>query len=220
MPPNVPQVERRRFPRRPVQRAAVIETAHDNPSQSTSTVEKGILDRIQKCLTRAYHPSTSMSEAKAALFVSQKLISQHNVSQADVMDNDDNTSKARYGGRSIVSITKLGGSSERVTTEAFAWKVARAMCIMFDCKFFTTDYCQYVHWTFFGIADNTVAAAVGFEMSHNKILEWACSLKAALLPSATALAWQMGLWLRPIGKTKRTLSSSAQRAGFGFPEEM
>jgi hypothetical protein len=35
-----------------------------------------------------------------------------------------------------------------------------------------------ITWTFYGIAENTVTAAMGFEMAHNEILNWACSYKS------------------------------------------
>mgnify|MGYP001658510179 CR=1 FL=1 len=171
------QAERKRSVRKPLQKATVIETARELLSQATSTVDKRILDRIQKCLSRAYHANASESEAKAALFISQKLMSQHNVTQGDLMVNDGNNSKAHYGGRSVVSITKTASSSERVMKEAFAMKVATTISTLFDCKSFSTDYRTSVHWTFFGIADNTVAAAMGFEFVHNQILEWAGAYK-------------------------------------------
>lgn len=155
----------------------MVKSAREIQSNPTSTVDKKILDRIQKCLSRAYHANTTETEAKAALFLSQKLMSQHNVTQADLMAIDDNGSKAHFGGRSIVSITKVAGSSKRVMKEAFVGKVARAMCTFFDCKHFSTDYNTHVHWTFFGISSNTAAAAMSFEMAHNNILEWACAYK-------------------------------------------
>lgn len=155
----------------------MAKSARENQSNPTSTVDKKILDRIQKCLNRAYHVNTTESEAKAALFLSQKLMSQHNVSQADLMAIDDNSSKAHFGGQSIVSITKIAGSSKRVMKEAFVGKVARAMCTFFDCKCFSTDYSTHVDWIFFGIANNTAAAAMAFVMAHNNILEWACAYK-------------------------------------------
>lgn len=129
---------------------------------------------------RAYHANTSEAEAKAALFVSQKLMSQHNVGQADLMASDDNSNKARYGGRSVVSITKTGGSSGRVMKEAFAMKLARTMGTLFDCKFFSTDYRTCVHWSFFGIVHNTVAAAMGLEFAHNQMLEWAGAYRGGM----------------------------------------
>ncbi|KAJ6041638.1 uncharacterized protein N7446_010484 [Penicillium canescens] len=165
------QAERKRSARKPLQKATVIETARELGSQAASTVDKRILDRIQKCLSRSYHANASEAEAKAALFVSQKLMRQHNVTQGDLMASDDNSSKAHYGGRSVVSITKTASSSERVMKEAFAMKVATTLSTLFDCKSFSTNYRTSVHWTFFGIADNTVAAAMGFEFAHNQNLE-------------------------------------------------
>lgn len=85
-------------------------------------------------------------------------MSQHNVSQADLTAADENSSKAHYGGRSI---TKIAGSSVRVMKEAFTGKLARAMCTLFDCKYFSTDYRTSMQWTFFGIADNTAAGGDG-----------------------------------------------------------
>ncbi|CAG8076478.1 unnamed protein product [Penicillium nalgiovense] len=171
------QAERKRSARKPVQKATVIETAHELQSKAASTVDKRILERIQKCLNRAYHANTSEAEAKAALFVSQKLMSQHNVTQADLMASDENSNKAHYGGRSVVSITRTASSSKRVMKEAFAMKVAITMGTLFDCKSFSTDFRTSLHWTFFGIAQNTVAAAMGFEFAHNQILEWAGAYK-------------------------------------------
>ncbi|BAE62486.1 unnamed protein product [Aspergillus oryzae RIB40] len=62
-------------------------------------------------------------------------------------------------------------------TETFVNKLARAMSIIFDCQYFSTDHRTSVHWSFFGIAENTVTAAGAFKMAHNKILDWACSYK-------------------------------------------
>ncbi|KAJ5516512.1 hypothetical protein N7527_008072 [Penicillium freii] len=176
MPTESSRAERKGS-RKPTQKATMVKSARENQSNPTSTVDKKILDRIQKCLNRAYHVNTTETEAKAALFLSQKLMSQHNVSQADLIASDDNGSKAHFGGRSIVCITKIAGSSKRVMREAFVEKVARAMCTFFDCKHFSTDYNTHIHWTFFGIASNTAAAAISFEMAHNNILEWACAYK-------------------------------------------
>lgn len=101
--------------KKPIQRATVIITACEHQSQATTRADKNVLDKIQKCLSRAYHANASEAEAKTALFISQRLMSEHNVTQADFMANDDESNKASYGGRSIVSIEKVTGSSRRVT---------------------------------------------------------------------------------------------------------
>lgn len=177
MPFKSSQAGRKRSDRKPIQKAAVIETADKSQAPGTSTVDKKILQRIQKCLDRAHHANSSELEAKAALFVSQRLMSQHNVTQADLLVSDGSNSKASFGGHSKVRITKTDGSDKRVMMEAFAGKLANAMCTFFDCKCYSTYCGDSVEWIFFGIASNTVAAAMSFEMAHNRILDWACAYK-------------------------------------------
>ncbi|KAJ5655020.1 hypothetical protein N7490_002023 [Penicillium lividum] len=93
------------------------------------------------------------------------------------MAADGNGNKASFGGRSKVRITKTNKSTKRVMMEAFTSKLAQAMCIFFDCKCYSAHGGEFVEWSFFGIASNTVAAAMAFEMAHNRILDWACSYK-------------------------------------------
>ncbi|KAJ5289229.1 hypothetical protein N7478_002259 [Penicillium angulare] len=51
------------------------------------------------------------------------------------------------------------------------------MCTFFDCKLYTADFSGRIEWTFYGISQNTVAAARAFEMTHNQISIWACEYK-------------------------------------------
>jgi hypothetical protein len=176
-------------PKKPLQKATVIKTACEHQSQAPARADKSVLEKIQKCLNRAYHAKASEAEAKTALFISQKLMSEHNVTQADLIAHDDRSNKACYGGRSIVRIEKVTGSSRRVMREAFVERVATAMCTFFDCKSFSTDFGISVEWSFFGIASNTVAAAIGFEMAHNLILEWGCVYKGG----APTFSYRLGV---------------------------
>lgn len=180
-------------PKKPIQKATVIKAACDHQTQTTTRADTKVLDKIQKCLNRAYHANASEAEAKTALFISQKLMSEHNVTQIDLMANDDRSNKASYGGRSIVRIEKVSGLSRRVMKEAFVERVAKAMCTFFDCKSFSTDFGISVEWSFFGIASNTVAAATAFEMAHNLILEWACHYKGGASTSSYRLGVSDGL---------------------------
>ncbi|KAJ5655021.1 hypothetical protein N7490_002024 [Penicillium lividum] len=79
MPPNPSQASARSSNRRPSQKATVIKTADSGQAQRSSGVDDKILERIQKCLSRAHHQKSSELEAKAAFFISQKLMNQHNV---------------------------------------------------------------------------------------------------------------------------------------------
>ncbi|KAJ5369968.1 uncharacterized protein N7496_006060 [Penicillium cataractarum] len=60
-------------PKQPIQKATVIKTASENQPQTACHINKAVLDKIQKCLNRAYHANVSEAEAKTALFLSQKL---------------------------------------------------------------------------------------------------------------------------------------------------
>ncbi|KAE8361712.1 hypothetical protein BDV27DRAFT_147608 [Aspergillus caelatus] len=133
--------------RQPLQKATVIKTAQVKPKDSLGSLDRGVLIKIQKCLSRARHKSATESETKAALFVAQKLMAQYNVSQADLVANSDDGSKAQYGGMSKVEIINVKSRTRRVMKEAFVHKLAKVM------------------------------SAIAFEMAHNKILDWACSYK-------------------------------------------
>ncbi|KAJ6117645.1 hypothetical protein N7512_007370 [Penicillium capsulatum] len=207
----MPKGVSKRSIKKPLQKATVIETARKPQSHSASTVDKKILERIQKCLDRAHHANASETEAKAALFISQKLMSQHNVSQADLMAADESSSKAHYGGRSVVEITKISGSSIRIRSEAFARKLAGAMCTLFDCRCFSTDKYTSMEWTFFGIADNTTAAAMGFEMAHNKILDWASAYKGGAPTFSYRLGVADGLAAMAYCEKRRELDGARQK---------
>ncbi|KAE8553634.1 hypothetical protein EYB25_005016 [Talaromyces marneffei] len=43
----------------------------------------------------------------------------------------------------------------------------------FDCKSYSTAMGSSVEWTFYGIAENTIAAAMSFEMAYTLVAEWA-----------------------------------------------
>lgn len=211
MPPPAPPAKRRKPNREPLQKATVVQTATDERKKSASAVDKKILERIQKCLDRAEHPNTAEAEAKAALFVSQKLMSQHNVSQADLIANDLNSNKGHYGGRSVVSISKIRGTSTRAIMEAFVGNLASAMSTLYDCKCYSQDLFSHIEWSFFGIADNTVVAARAFEVAHNKIVEWACDYKGGKPTSSYRLGVADGLKAMAYREKKRELDLARRK---------
>ena len=55
--------------------------------------------------------------------------------------------------------------------------IAKAIDIYFDCSLYSISRATSVDWTFYGIAANTVPAAIAFKRAHNLILEWARSKK-------------------------------------------
>jgi hypothetical protein len=102
-----------------------MKTTQVEPKDTPESLDRGVLIKIQKCLSRARHKSTTESEAKAALFVAQKLMPQYNISQADLVTNSDDESKARYGARSKVAVVNVKNRTRRVLKETFYGQVGK-----------------------------------------------------------------------------------------------
>jgi hypothetical protein len=64
------------------------------------------------------------------------------------------------------------------------------MEVFFDCKSYSTARPWSIEWTFYGIAPNTVAAAIAFEMAHNLILEWVLSIATVWALDTDYGRWQ------------------------------
>jgi len=73
----------------------------------------------------------------------------------------------------VVSIKRAEGSKNTVNKQGFVNSLSYAMQTFFDCKSYSTRIYTSVEWTFYGIAENTIAAAMAFEMAYNLIIEWA-----------------------------------------------
>ncbi|RMZ87741.1 hypothetical protein DV736_g5032, partial [Chaetothyriales sp. CBS 134916] len=162
----------------PAQVAKVRELADQKQvnNDRASNVEQRILDRIKKCLQRAEHPNTPESEAHAAWYMASRLMAQHNVTQSELLEKTtDDDDYAALGGQSVVEIIRSKGDKTRVVSQTWVHDIAVAMTVFFDCKTYSTSGRASIKWTFYGIAANTVAAAMAFEMAHNLTLEWARS---------------------------------------------
>lgn len=164
------------------QKAEVFSLAADpnmaeQNSASKPAVEERILERIRKCLTKANHPGTPETEAKTAFRMGLLLMGQHNITQAQVFEKDKENDKVRLGGESVVKIISANNNDRKVLNLAFASPLATAMRIFFDCKCYSINQQASIGWTFYGIATNTAAAAMSFEMAFNLILHWASSKK-------------------------------------------
>ncbi|KAL9112405.1 MAG: hypothetical protein Q9227_003247 [Pyrenula ochraceoflavens] len=155
------------------QKATVIELATEESRPQLSTTETEIMERIKKCLNRAKHPSTSENEAKAALHLASRFMAQYNVTQADVFAASEEVDLEKYTGHSVVSITNTQEGWRRVLKQGFTGCVASAMEVFFDCKSCYVLRISSHERIFYGVAPNTVAAAMAFEMVFNLILEWA-----------------------------------------------
>ena len=112
------------------------------------------------------------AEARAAMKIATRLMSQHSVTQAELIDNEKVNEREKRGGFSLVKIThsREGG---RALNWTWAEEVVSAVTELFDCDAFSSQSDQCVAWSFYGIAEHTVFAAMSFEMIHNLILDWA-----------------------------------------------
>lgn len=65
----------------------------------------------------------------------------------------------------------------RVIVESWVQNISSAIQTFFDCKTYTTRRTFSIDWTFCGIATNTVAAAMAFEMVHKLVQDWSSRRK-------------------------------------------
>ena len=141
-----------------------------------ASFQKKIMDRIKKCLARANHPNTPELEARAAWRMSSRLMEQHNVTQADLVEKASHEDDyIALGGLSIVSITRAKDDGAKITNQTWVGDIVDAMTTLFDCKAYSSARATSFQWTFYDIAANTVAAALALEMAHNQTLEWSRS---------------------------------------------
>ncbi|KAG4417670.1 MAG: hypothetical protein CL912_29975 [Deltaproteobacteria bacterium] len=152
----------------------LAETGTIRASSSTADIDNAIIQRIKKCLERANHPNTPEAEAKAALHLASRLMGQYNVSQAEVLAHEPPSAQRQYAGQSVVSIQRVDGDkSKTVNHQSYVDTLCHAMKRFFDCKYYSTTNYSSLELTFYGIAENTVAAAMSFETAYNLIAEWA-----------------------------------------------
>lgn len=159
---------------------ALADKHNAHRSSPVAGIEDEVIARIKKCLDRASHPGTPAAEAKAALHIVSRLLSQHNVTQAEVLAHVPVSQRIRYAGQSSVTIERADGEQHRVVRlQAYQSGVANAMGIFFDCKSYSTSGGLHYNpeWTFYGLAENTVAAALAFEMVINQAERWCTRYK-------------------------------------------
>lgn len=169
----------------PQQEATAMEFARDTPPVARASNTAGeILDRIKKCLDRAKHVDANESEARAAMNAATRLMSQQSGTQAELIDNEKAIEREKRCGISQVKITapREGG---RPVNWTWATKLVAAISKLFDCGAFCTQSDQGLEWTFYGIAEHTVLAAMSFRIVHNLILEWANTFATVYKPATT-----------------------------------
>ena len=161
---------RRRALQKP--KAVISYLADDNASNKvTSNLAKGVIERVKKCFDRANHKNANEQEARAASRMAAKYMEQHQISQADLMIHEDALQRERRGGMSAVDIwpAKEGG---RLFTPGWVDLLRGAIGNFFDCRYFSTHRENRIEWTFYGIPEHTISAAIAAEAIYNQIEDW------------------------------------------------
>lgn len=163
----------------------VAEVAEED--DKLSKINSDTLKRIQSALALAQHPNTGVAEAHNAMRVASRLMAKENITQADLIARETEAEKSKRAGMSTVNIVpnpdyKLARKRKNDDDDAVkivqnkSWHglCAWAMDDFFNVKSYSTsfNYEAKVTWTFYGIAENTTAAAYAFEMVHNTIMTW------------------------------------------------
>ncbi len=63
-----------------------------------------MIERIRKCFDRANHATANVNEQRAAFKMAHKIMKQHNISQAELMEEEDKVAHAKRGGITTVNI--------------------------------------------------------------------------------------------------------------------
>ncbi|KAJ7178519.1 hypothetical protein C8R43DRAFT_973576 [Mycena crocata] len=165
----------------PSTKAEVTIRATDKPVDKSDTekrlekIDSAVIGRIKKALALASHAQTGEDEARAALRMASKLLERHNVTQADIMSRESESEQLKRAGTSIVSLKSTVSPTTAVSVETWTSTLACAMNTFFDCQSYSTKFnggTKKVDWAFYGLAEQTVAAAHAFEMTYNLILVW------------------------------------------------
>ena len=184
------------------QKAVIGWLADAGPSTNNLThVSQDAIEKVRKCFARARHANANEAEARAAFKMASKILNQHKISQADMMQAEDKEARERRGGMSTVAIwpadltwTEMeDGREARAFMQGWVSWLVGAMEKFFDCRAYSTALECEIEWTFYGIAVHTVSAAIAFEAIHNQIQEWSNKQKGVSTRNSYCLGVSNGL---------------------------
>ena len=160
--------------------------------QAVANAGKDVIERIKKCFARANHENANEAEARAAVKMASRIMEQHKIEQSDLMQAEDQSQRERRGGLSTVNIWPAE-NSQSAHNQGWVTILVGAMQRFFDCRSYSTDYEEEITWTFYGIAEHTVSAAIAFEATHNQIQEWAGNFKGVSTRNSYSIGIARGL---------------------------
>ena len=95
--------------------------------------------RIRKMLSLGLHAETGEAEAEASMRMAEKLLSKHNLKQADVLD-EDHVPEALKGGKSSVHLRSTAKERRPCQTKAWMHTLGNAVTRNFDCSYYFTSH--------------------------------------------------------------------------------
>lgn len=187
----------RKRPALKLQKAIICILANDpsQPHESNEAIEKAgeaVIDRIKKCFARANHASANETEMRAAFKMAERIIKQHGLENYRDMMAEDKTSRHKRGGLSKVNVWPTENADHALNQVWVSW-LAAAIRKFFDCNVYSTEKKKDIEWTFYGIAEHTVSAAIAFEAVHNQIQEWAAQTRGVSTRNSYCLGIADGL---------------------------
>ena len=194
--------------RLPSQKATVGSLATGARSTTLPHAQKEVVERIKKCLARANHPNANENEAKSAVKMASKIMQQHNITQAQIMEGEDDAQRLKRGGLSTIKIQPRT-QYRRIIFETWVVDLKAAICIFFDCEGFSSQSSSSIEWTFYGVAEHTASAALAFEMAHNLIQSWAYPLHGVCARNSYCLGVAHGL--KDIAEAERRATERAAK---------
>ena len=169
------------------QKAAIGWLADAETSTNTlSHIGQDVIEKVRKCFARASHENANEAESRAAFKMASRIMEQHKVSQADLVQAEEKHTRDKRGGMSTVAIwppkltdaeRESGKEEAQASMQAWVSWLAGAIQKFFDCRAYSTQLRPQSEWTFYGIAEHTVSAAIAFEAIHNQIQDWAGTYK-------------------------------------------
>ena len=178
--------------RLPSQKATVGSMATGARSATLPHARSEVVERIKKCLARANHATANENEAKSAIRMASKIMQHHNITQAQIMEGEDDAQRLERGGLSTVNIGPRT-QYRKVIFDTWVVDLERAISTFFDCKAFSSQSFSSITWTFYGVAEHTVSAAMAFEMTHNLIQGWALPRHGVCARNSYCLGVAQGL---------------------------
>lgn len=136
------------------------------------SVVVGIKERIRKMLELGLHPDTPDIEAQQALKNAHRLLTKHNLQQAEVIEGALKDSSALAGGMRVVELRykRRIGRLERI--DEWVNELVHVIADNFDTQYFTRKYDRRdrpLQVVFYGIKQNADCSGYAFAATFNRI---------------------------------------------------